>query len=209
MLPESKAHLRLVSRMKGLLFEPEVTANPPSAAVPNLLPIPAPDDAAYAALRNATLARPTEYSDFLAALNAIAQVVVQEDMRFNAALAILRGKGATPAALLRALDVHLADLESERGRFKELAAAELAQQVDGPRQTCAELDATIAGRREEMARIEGTIRQLEAQQQALESNAQAAVGRIAAAEQQFLAASDVLQQQLANDRARLAAAQIV
>lgn len=207
MLPESKTHVGLVSRVKGLLFETDLMPAPVAAPITDAAPASVADNAAYEALRSATLARPTEYSDFLAALNAIREVIVQEDMRFNTALAVMRSKGAMPVTLLRALDVHLTDLDTECTRFRDLAAAEMVAMVEKPRQACAELASSIAQRREEIARIESNIRQLETQQQTLERGAQTALERIAHAEQQITAASAALRQQLATDRARISTVQ--
>ncbi|WP_374348401.1 hypothetical protein [Chitinimonas sp.] len=195
----------LGERVRGLLFEPTLPNAAPTAAVADTPVAGAPDDEAYRSLRAATLARPTEYSDLLAALDALRTVLPEGELRLNAALALLRGRGIDLTMVLRALDVHMADLETERHRFNEVALAETATAVAQPQAALQQLDATLAQRLQQLSALQAEIDQLIARRADTAQAMQGAEQRIADTCARFEAACKAVAAELEADRARFAA----
>lgn len=195
----------LGERVKGLLFEPSLPATKPQPAPQAQAPAIAGDDEAYRTLRQAALARPTEYTDLLGALSALRDVLPDGETRLNAALAVLHNKGVDLPMVLRALDVHKADLDTERHRFDEVAASEVSRGVSQPAERNQQLDANIAQRQQQLAALQAEIDQLNQQRAANADAIREAESRIVEVRARFDMAFKTVAAELEADRARLAA----
>ena len=90
------------------------------------------------ALRNAIKARSTVYTALLQAADKLVSIIPDPNTRLKAAFASVQGEGRGLREVIGALDVHVADLESQRMQFgqalakqREAAVGVLQRELDG------------------------------------------------------------------------------
>ncbi|MES2018001.1 MAG: hypothetical protein V4484_16050 [Pseudomonadota bacterium] len=112
----------LGSKILGLFVDvdtspkaPTVTGMAPKAAAPVSI-----NQQMLATLREKITSRSTAYVTLIEAAQRLASVIPDEATRMKAAFAMVSGEGIrSVASITQAIDVHIADLEGERMRFKQ------------------------------------------------------------------------------------------
>ncbi len=129
------------------------------AAPQNGAPVQAPvvDDQFVLALRNAIKARSSAFTALLITADKLANVIPDSNMRLKAAFATMEGRGLKE--ILGAIDVHAADLESQRMQFARQAEDAMKREI-GSRQ--AELDTVDPSIQGAQTQIETLSRQIAA-----------------------------------------------
>ncbi|HEX7644073.1 MAG TPA: hypothetical protein VF472_17865 [Burkholderiaceae bacterium] len=135
-------------------------ANPEAAAVQAAKP-----SGMTAELLGVVLSRPTAYSALSEAIDALAEIPMDDAMRYRSAFAVLKQtQQRTVEQVLQAIDVHLGLLDTERTRFA--AQSESAEQ-DG-----------IAARAKEIAALNAAAEEANRQILALRADCEARIRRM-------------------------------
>jgi chromosome segregation ATPase len=203
----------MLDALKGLIFEtesgPQAPAKPAPAAptvsgsAPTARPV---DDQFVTALRNAIKARSSAFTALLATADKLSNVIPDSTMRLKAAFATLEGRGLKE--ILGAIDVHAADLESQRMQFSRQAEDAMKREV-GAKQ--AELDAIdpaiqvaqsqIEALSRQISSLNETIAQKSARKAELTTEIASETARFDTAKQQFETALTVVKGELDGQKA--------
>lgn len=203
----------MLDALKGLIFEtksgPQAPAKPATAAptVSGSAPAARPvDDQFVTALRNAIKARSSAFTALLATADKLSNVIPDSTMRLKAAFATLEGRGLKE--ILGAIDVHAADLESQRMQFSRQAEDAMKREV-GAKQ--AELDAIdpaiqvaqsqIEALSRQISSLNETIAQKSARKAELTTEIASETARFDTAKQQFETALTVVKGELDGQKA--------
>lgn len=119
------------------------------------------------ALRNAIKARQTAFTALLAAADKLAGIIPDPTTRLKAAFATVSGEGRGIREVLQAIDVHIADLESQRLQF--------TRAMDGQKQSAigtlqAELDSLKPSNDSAAAQIQSMQQQIQSLQELMANN---------------------------------------
>lgn len=202
----------MLDALKGLIFEtesgPRAPAKPAAAptvsgSAPTARPV---DDQFVTALRNAIKARSSAFTALLATADKLSNVIPDSTMRLKAAFATLEGRGLKE--ILGAIDVHAADLESQRMQFSRQAEDAMKREV-GAKQ--AELDAIdpaiqvaqsqIEALSRQISSLNETIAQKSARKAELTTEIASETARFDTAKQQFETALTVVKGELDGQKA--------
>lgn len=119
------------------------------------------------ALRNAIKARQTAFTALLAAADKLANIIPDPITRLKAAFATVSGEGRGIREVLGAIEVHIADLESQRMQFSRALEGQ-KQQAIGTLQH--ELDNIKPANDSAMAQIQSMTEQIGQLQQLVQNN---------------------------------------
>lgn len=178
----------------------------PVAAAPG---VAAPvDDKFVQALRTAIKNRPTAFTALLAAADKLASIIPDSNTRLKAAYATVAGEGRDVRTILGAIEVHAADLESQRMAFTK-QAEDAARAAIGAKQ--AELDSIDPSIASAQSQIESLTRQIQslndtiAQKSARKAELTADIAnenaRFAGAKSQFETALTIVKSELDGQKA--------
>ncbi|MBV8636239.1 MAG: hypothetical protein JO002_17225 [Burkholderiaceae bacterium] len=136
------------------------------AAEPDVAATPAPKPSGMTAeLLGVVLSRPTAYSALSEAIDALAEITMDEAMRYRSAFAVLKQtQQRTVEQVVQAIDVHLGLLDAERSRF---AAQSDSAEHDG-----------IAARAKEIAALNAAAEEANRQILALRADCDAKIRRM-------------------------------
>jgi len=135
-----------------------------AAPQPQAAPAAKPTDMS-AELLGVVLSRPTAYSALSEAIDALADIPMDEAMRYRSAFAVLKQtQQRTVEQVLQAIDVHLGLLDTERTRF--------AAQSDGAEQE------GIAAKAKEIAALNGSVEETNRQILAMRADCEARIRRM-------------------------------
>lgn len=161
-----------------------------------------------AALSTAIMARKTPYTALLDSAKKLEKVIPDETMRIKAAFATLGDR--TPPDVIQAIDVHLADLEGERLRFKQTSEKNLKSVAGAARSTAKSKEDQIASNAERIQRIRDEAAQLEQANATLTNDARTlsvqadqAESEVKAVEGRFNATVDYLKSDLIGKKSGL------
>ena len=207
----------LGSKILGLFVDIDTSPRPGAAATP------APKAAVAAAkgdavdqqmlttLREQIAARSTAYVTLTEAAQRLSGVIPDQTTRLKAAFAMVSGEGIrSVASITQAIDVHIADLEGERMRFKQASDAQtsvksaaLRKQADALAAQAAAGSAQIERMQADIASLQADSVQTAAQCRALNAQADQADTEITAISAAFDRAVDFLKADLAANKTTL------
>lgn len=116
----------------------------------------------YEVLKKTVQSRQTAYTALLLTSESLRQVIPDETQRIKAAF-VTSSNGRPPADVLKAIDVHLSDLEGDRTRFGHQLAAQTTEKVDGPRRQAEAQRGRISGINDHITQLKNEIANLENQ----------------------------------------------
>jgi len=147
-------------------------------------------------ISEAALTRPSEYVTFLGVAQKLAGVIPDETTRMKAALATSH----SPEAIVRALDVHIAEVDNQIGEFRKTLNAARTSEVLAPRNTVAEktgengrLAGEVKALEDRLAALNETVRKNNADIIALSAQADTAEAKIVSTENAFREAAVAVQ----------------
>ena len=198
-------------KIKGLIVEddspkaatpagPQVTA--PLGASPAAA-APIADDKFVLALRTAIKSRSTAFTALLATADKLASVIPDAATRLKAAYATVAGEGRDVRSILQAIEVHAADLESQRMSFTKQAEDAMRTAVGAKKAELDTIDPSITSAQQQVQALQQQIQALN------ETIAQKGIrkgeltGEIATEEQRFAAAKQQFETALTIVRAEL------
>lgn len=200
--------------LKGMIFEDEAGA-PSKTATPQPVKQGAPvgtvsaapvDDQFVTALRGAIKSRSSAFTALLATADKLANVIPDANMRLKAAFATLEGRGLKE--ILGAIDVHAADLESQRMQFTR-QAEDASKAAIGAKQV--ELDSIDPSIQVAQSQIEALTRQIgtltdsiaqkSARKAELTTEIASETARFTSAKQQFDTALTIVKSELEGQKA--------
>lgn len=209
----------MLGKLKGLIFEedgqaaskpaqPQVAA--PLGAAPaaaGAAPAPA-DDKFVQALRAAIKNRPTAFTALLSAADKLANIIPDANTRLKAAYATVAGEGRDVRSVLQAIEVHTADLESQRMQFNKQAEDAMRAEVGAKRAELDTIDPSISSSQQQIQALTAQITALNeaiAQKTIRKSELAAQIAteeqRFAGAKQQFETALTIVQAELNGQKA--------
>ena len=208
----------LGSKLLGLFVDidarpqaPAATATTPRAAVAVSKGENSVNQHMLATLREKISSRSTAYVTLIDAAQRLASVIPEETTRLKAAFAMVSGEGnRSVASITQAIDVHIADLEGERIRFKQASVtqtnvkpAALRKQADTLAAQSAASTAQIERLQTEIAKLQADIVKNTAQCRDLTAQADQADTEIASISAAFDRTVDFLKNDLAARKAAL------
>ncbi len=150
-----------------------------TATVPAVGGVPVDPDM-LASLQKKICARSTPYVTLMETAQRLVGVVPDESTRLKAAFAMVSGDGArSVASITQAIDVHLADLEGERIRFKNVSNDQMVGMAADLRKQASALVAQGTAGTAEIERMQAAIASL-----------QSAISKSAAQARELTAAAD-------------------
>lgn len=205
------------NKVKGFLVEdenpqakpqaPQVAA-PLGSAQPQAGAAPVADDKFVQALRAAIKNRPTAFTALLATADKLASVIPDANMRLKAAYATMAGEGRDVRSVLQAIDVHTADLESQRMQFTRQAEDAMKVAIGAKQAELDTIDPSIGSAQQQIQALTAQIQALNetiAQKTIRKSELSTEIGteqqRFAGAKQQFETALTIVQAELNGQKA--------
>lgn len=154
-------------KIKGFIVEEDTSAAPqvkpqvsaPIGSAPQTQSTSVGDDKFVQALRTAIKSRATAFTALLATADKLASVIPDANTRLKAAYATVAGEGRDVRSILQAIEVHAADLESQRMQFSKQAEDAMK--------------ATIGSKKAELDTIDPSITSAQQQVQSLQQQIQA------------------------------------
>lgn len=166
------------------------------------------DPAMLSSLSKAIMARKTPYTALLEASQKLEKVIPDETMRIKAAFATLGDRSAPE--VIQAIDVHVADLEGERLRFKQASERNVKDKSGTVRAAATAKESQLANNtariqqlRDEANQLEQVNHNLTVDVSQLVTQADAAEADIRAVEARFNATVDFLKKDLASKKSGL------
>jgi hypothetical protein len=101
-----------------------------------------------------------DYFEFQASLQSLADIHLDEPMRYKSALAVARPLGALPEQLIQSANQYLQILDLERQKFEEAAQRQYQQQIQGQQTQVETLDQQVAQKMTEIDRLTQQIERL-------------------------------------------------
>ena len=115
------------------------------------------------ALQKTINSRKTAYTALLEAASKLTNVIPNETQRIQAAFAMISGDGRTLNNVIQSLDVHIADLESERMRFKATSDKQVSERCGAKTLSATALRESIKASQAEIDQLTQRIGTLTAQ----------------------------------------------
>lgn len=147
----------LLDAVKGAIWEDEsavaqAAASPKPAAPGFTRPIPSVNQEMVEAIRKPTLARKTPYTALLEASEKMAGVIADPTQRLKAAYAMI-ADGRSVDQITKAIDVHIADVDGEKLRFKQAADKVRSSELGALQNKVQSLQTTNSSLEEEVVRL--------------------------------------------------------
>lgn len=160
-------------KIKGLIVEDDAPksaapAAPVSTTLGGAASVAPANDEFVQALRASIKGRATAFTALLSAADKLAAIIPDATMRLKAAFATVSTEGRGVKEVLAAIEVHAADLESQRLQFDTAAEKAKSLAVNGLQ---AELDALGPSSAAAQSQIDGMARQIQQMQELLGRNA--------------------------------------
>lgn len=145
---------------------PQRPQGPPAVASGNIRPPVSAgssiDQEMLAALQKKITARSSPYVTLMEAAQRLATVIPDEPTRLRAAFAMVAGDGnRSVPSITQAIDVHIADLEGERIRFKNASEEQTSSKSTALRNQAASLLAQSAANTSQIERLQEEIKKLQ------------------------------------------------
>lgn len=155
-------------KIKGFIVEEDTSATPqvkpqvstPIGATPQTQSSSAGDDKFVQALRTAIKSRATAFTALLATADKLASVIPDANTRLKAAYATVAGEGRDVRSILQAIEVHAADLESQRMQFSKQAEDAMKVTVGSKRAELETIDPSIASAQQQVQSLQQQIQAL-------------------------------------------------
>jgi predicted nucleic acid-binding Zn-ribbon protein len=212
----------MLGKLKGLIFEEDGSSKAPQqpqvatpigtspvAATPGAVQAaPIADDKFVQALRSAIKSRQTAFTALLATADKLANVIPDANMRLKAAYATVAGEGRDVRSILQAIDVHTADLESQRMQFTRQAEDAMKIAVGSKQAELDTIDPSISSAQQQIQALTAQISSLNesiAQKTIRKSELSTEIAteqqRFAGAKQQFETALTIVSSELNGQKA--------
>lgn len=202
-------------KIKGLIVEdegqpqakqPQVSA--PIGAAPSASAAPVADDKFVQALRTAIKNRPTAFTALLSTADKLASVIPDAATRLKAAYATVAGEGRDVRSILQAIEVHAADLESQRMQFSKQAEDAMKVAIGAKKAELDTIDPSIASAQQQLVALQQQMQSLNeaiAQKNIRKGELAAEIAteeqRFSAAKQQFETALTIVRAELDGQKA--------
>ena len=199
-------------KIKGLIVEdegqPQVQAkqsqvSAPIGAAPSAGVAPVADDKFVQALRTAIKNRPTAFTALLSTADKLASVIPDAATRLKAAYATVAGEGRDVRSILQAIEVHAADLESQRMQFSKQAEDAMKVAIGAKKAELDTIDPSIASAQQQLVALQQQMQSLNEAIAQKNIRKGELVGEIATEEQRFSAAKQQFETALTIVRAEL------
>lgn len=159
-------------------------------------------------LRNAIKARSTAFTALVANADKLANVIPDSAMRLKAAFEMVKGDGRGLKEIMGAIDVHLADLESQRMQFgaamtrqKQTAIGVLQSEFDSLAPANQTAASQIQALQQQIAALQETMNRNTSRAAELQSQITTEGMRFTTAEQQFETALQIVKTELEGQKA--------
>jgi len=162
-----------------------VTARPSTTSAPVSVSVVDPD--MVATLQKVIDSRKTPYTALLEASQKLASVIPDETQRLKAAFVTVSGDRSL-SDIVKAIDVHVSDLEGQVMRFRQTTAAQISTKVGAKRAQATSFSTEIESNKGEIDRLNARNNDLASQVQTLTAQADADEQEIGAVETRFEAA---------------------
>lgn len=111
-------------------------------------------------MRTAIKSRATAFTALLATADKLASVIPDANTRLKAAYATVAGEGRDVPSILQAIEVHAADLESQRMQFSKQAEDAMKATVGSKRAELETIDPSIASAQQQVQSLQQQIQAL-------------------------------------------------
>lgn len=158
--------------VKGAIWEDTAAPNAPAsvsapASVTTVAPASQTSTASYTAvnqdmvkaIKSNTLARKTPYTALLEAADKLANVIADPTTRMKAAYAMV-GEQRTVDAIMKAIDIHISDVDGEKLRFAQTTEQKRNAELGALKQQSAQLAASNDAMQKEIAALQERIQTL-------------------------------------------------
>lgn len=137
-------------------------AAPVRPTIHNVISMPNVDPQMLEVLQKRIVSRPTAYTALLDHADAFSDVIPDENMRLQAAgKAVTKDGSRTTASILQAIDVHIADVEGERMRFKQTTDNQIQMKSGKLREQVVNLEKQNQNNASEIERLQAQIAKLQ------------------------------------------------
>jgi chromosome segregation ATPase len=202
-----------INAVKGAIFEDSVPANQPATVPANtpVLPagsvatsVPTAQSEMIATIRNTTLARKTAYTALLEAADKMISIIPDVNTRLKAAYAMVGGEQRTVNTIIQALDVHISDVDGEKGRFAQFTQQQYANEVESVRTQAANLTADTQRIQQQIAELNQQVATNTNRVAELNQQADTRQRELDSAVSQFNASAQVVRSEFEQQRSSLA-----
>ena len=157
-------------KIKGFIVEDDASAgavapakpqvNAPIGVAPQSHATGVADDKFVQALRAAIKSRATAFTALLATADKLASVIPDANTRLKAAYATVAGEGRDVRSILQAIEVHAADLESQRMQFSKQAEDAMKATIGSKKAELDAIDPSIASAQQQVQSLQQQIQAL-------------------------------------------------
>lgn len=113
-----------------------------------------------AAIRKGVFSKNTALTQLITAADALQTIIPDQVTRFKAAFATA-GNGRTPNQIIAAVDIHMADVDGEEGRFKVVLDQKLGSEIQQLNQIVQNAEASVTAMAGEIERSQARIAELQ------------------------------------------------